>query len=90
MAKQKISTEIPEQSAADLPPAASPPALRYTGGGYRGWLPNIPARDLTLAEVEQYGGQEQLLKTGLYALPDESAPASATEPAFAADGKESS
>jgi hypothetical protein len=37
--------------------------LKYTGKGYR---PNIPARDLTADEVERYGGEEFLLKTGLY------------------------
>ena len=40
--------------------------LIYTGGGYGGAQPNIPARDLTDEEVKQYGGAEALIKTGLY------------------------
>ena len=32
----------------------------------KGWLPNIPARDLTEEEVKQYGGEKFLLKSGLY------------------------
>lgn len=40
--------------------------LKYTGGGYGGSLPNIPAKDLSAEEVEQYGGMEFLVKTGLY------------------------
>lgn len=40
--------------------------LIYTGGGYGGALPGIPARDLTAAEVKRYGGEEYLLSTGLY------------------------
>lgn len=38
--------------------------LRYVGNGF---LAGIPARDLTDAEVEQYGGADELLATGLYA-----------------------
>lgn len=41
-------------------------ALKYTGGGYGGWLPNIPARDLTNDEVRELGGEKALLETGLY------------------------
>lgn len=37
--------------------------LRYLGGGF---LFHIPARDLTEEEVEKYGGEKALLKTGLY------------------------
>ena len=40
--------------------------LRYTGGGYGGWLPGVPARDLNDAEVEELGGKDALLATGLY------------------------
>lgn len=39
--------------------------MKYTGGGYKGWLPNIPARDLTDEEVARFG-REFLLRTGLY------------------------
>lgn len=48
-------------------------SLKYTGGGYGGFLPNIPARDLTEAEVKQYGGEAALVATGLYAKPGVSA-----------------
>lgn len=41
-------------------------ALKYTGGGFGGFLPGIPARDLTAAEVEELGGVKVLLETGLY------------------------
>jgi hypothetical protein len=44
-------------------------ALKYTGGGYGGWLPEIPARDLNDDEVKQFGGEAALLKTGLYEKP---------------------
>lgn len=40
--------------------------LIYTGGGFGGALADVPARDLTLQEVEKYGGEEFLLSTGLY------------------------
>lgn len=40
--------------------------LKYTGGGYGGFAPNVPARDLTDAEVEQYGGETMLLGSGVY------------------------
>lgn len=33
-------------------------------------IPGIPARDLTAEEVEQYGGEKELLKTKLYKKPD--------------------
>jgi len=38
--------------------------LRYLGGGF---LPGVPARDLTDDEVAQHGGAERLRATGLYA-----------------------
>jgi hypothetical protein len=41
--------------------------LIYTGGGFGGALPNIPARDLTDEEVARYGGAAALVATGLYA-----------------------
>lgn len=44
-------------------------ALKYTGGGFGGSLPNIPARDLTAAEVKAAGGEAELLKSGLYEKP---------------------
>ncbi len=43
--------------------------LIYTGRG--DFVIGIPARDLTPDEVEQYGGAEALLKTGLYKMSDE-------------------
>jgi hypothetical protein len=39
--------------------------MKYIGNG--NFLPDIPARDLTPAEVKKYGGKEKLLATGLYA-----------------------
>lgn len=45
--------------------------LKYTGGGYGGWLMDIPSRDLTQAEVEKHGGEEFLLNTGLYVKVDQ-------------------
>jgi len=41
--------------------------LIYIGNGEH--KVGIPARDLTKEEVEQYGGEELLLATGLYAKP---------------------
>lgn len=46
-------------------------SLRYTGAGYGGFLPNVPARDLTAAEVEEFGGRQALLASGLYLLANE-------------------
>jgi hypothetical protein len=43
--------------------------LKYISDG--GFLPGIPARDLTADEVEQNGGREWLLSTGLYAEVEE-------------------
>ena len=40
--------------------------LKYTGGGYGGFVGNVPARDLTDDEVKAHGGEESLLATGLY------------------------
>jgi hypothetical protein len=37
--------------------------LKYIG---KGWLPNVPARDLSEDEVKQYGGEAFLLKSGCY------------------------
>ena len=41
--------------------------LIYIGNGE--WRPNVPARDLTAAEVELYGGESELLSSGLYKKP---------------------
>ena len=38
-------------------------ALTYNGGGF---LPDVPARDLTETEVEKLGGPERLIASGLY------------------------
>lgn len=43
------------------------PELVYVGQK-RGWLPGVPARDLTAEEVERYG-RERLIASGLYAEP---------------------
>lgn len=40
--------------------------LIYVGNG--GFIPNVPARDLTEAEVAKYG-KAMLLRSGLYAEP---------------------
>jgi hypothetical protein len=40
--------------------------VKYTGGGFGGSLPGIPARDLNDNEIDQYGGADQLVATGLY------------------------
>lgn len=37
--------------------------LKYVGGGF---LPGVPARDLSAEEVEEYGGAALLLASGLY------------------------
>jgi hypothetical protein len=44
--------------------------LLYVG---RGFLPDVPARDLTAAEVELYGGAQILIKSGLYRRPQPAA-----------------
>jgi hypothetical protein len=49
-------------------------AMKFLGGGF---VPSYPARDLTDAEVEEFG-KENLLATGLY----EEVPDAATEEAF--------
>lgn len=46
------------------------PALIYTGGGFGGALPGIPARDLSADEVKLHGGETNLLGTGLYEKPE--------------------
>ncbi len=40
--------------------------LHYTGGGIGGYHYGIPARDLTDEEVERFGGEKALIRTGLY------------------------
>ena len=40
--------------------------MRYIGGGAS--IPGIPARDLSEAEVEQYGGAAFLASTGIYEI----------------------
>ena len=39
-------------------------ALKYIGGG--AFIVGLPARDLSEDEVEELGGEEVLLETGLY------------------------
>jgi hypothetical protein len=41
--------------------------LVYVGNG--AFIPGVPARDLTAAEVAYYGGKEKLIGTELYAEP---------------------
>lgn len=43
----------------------------YTGGGFGGSFTGIPARDLTAEEVEEAGGLDLVLSTGLYCLPED-------------------
>lgn len=43
----------------------TPKGLRYTGGGYGGWLPGVPARDLAPDEVAEHG-ESTLLAAGIY------------------------
>ena len=40
-------------------------ALRYVGAG--SFLPGVPARDLSAAEADAYGGADALVASGLYA-----------------------
>jgi hypothetical protein len=40
--------------------------LKYIGNGF---IPGIPARDLSDDEVKKHGGVKLLLSTGLYAKP---------------------
>jgi hypothetical protein len=49
-------------------------ALIYIG---KGWLPGVPARDLTADEVKIYGGKETLLASGNYKEPTVIKPAQA-------------
>ena len=43
--------------------------LIYIGDGRK--LANIPARDLTQAEVNRYAGKNRLIKTGLWIEPEQ-------------------
>lgn len=43
-------------------------ALLYIGGGF---IPGVPARSLTAEEVDQYGGEQRLLKSRVYKRPSE-------------------
>lgn len=46
--------------------------LKYTGGGFGGFLNGIPARDLAAEEVARLGGEAVLVATGLYVSPGSS------------------
>lgn len=59
-------------------------ALIYTG---KGFLPGVPARDLTADEVDQYGGAEALVASGAYRLADDHAPRPAPAEEKPAKGK---
>ena len=54
--------------------------LIYTGGGYRGFLRGVPARNLDADEVKQHGGQQRLLESGIYKKPSGKKPKTAAEP----------
>jgi hypothetical protein len=41
----------------------SPVRVRWNG---RGWMPGVPARDLTAEEVEAFGGVRWLVNSGCY------------------------
>ena len=41
--------------------------LKYIGWGF---LPGIPARDLSAEDVERYSDKDALIATGLYAEPE--------------------
>lgn len=45
--------------------------LKYIGGGF---LPGVPARNLTREEALQYGGVSRLVASGLYRLERSSKP----------------
>ena len=50
--------------------------LKYVGNGF---LPGVPAKDLTPEQVELYGGEKALLASGLYErIKDEKKPAEKT------------
>ena len=40
--------------------------LKYIGNGF---IPGIPARDLSDEEVKKYGGEKLLISTGLFEKP---------------------
>ena len=40
--------------------------LNYVGSGF---LPGVPAKDLTPEQAEQYGGEKALIASGLYTKP---------------------
>lgn len=41
--------------------------LKYTGGGFGGALPGVPARDLSDADIAMLGiNEEAMIKSGLY------------------------
>lgn len=44
--------------------------LIYKGKGF--FIVDVPARDLSSSEVKKFGGEEKLIKTGLYEKPKES------------------
>lgn len=44
----------------------------YTGGGFGGTRQGLPAKNLTAQEVEQRGGIDFVLSTGLYELVESS------------------
>lgn len=62
--------EVPADSSsapAERPVVAAPAILRYVSEG--GWLPGVPARDLTETDIaELVMTSEELVASGLYEL----------------------
>lgn len=54
---------------AQMQPRDDPRPLLYIGEGRK--VDDLPRRDLTPSEVEQFGGIDYLKSTGLYTTPDE-------------------
>ncbi|MFV2045024.1 MAG: hypothetical protein ACC700_17525 [Anaerolineales bacterium] len=52
-----------------MSPKKASVALIWTGGGFGGALPGIPARDLTAEEVKAHGGESSLIGSRLYEKP---------------------
>ena len=51
-------------------------AYKYIGKG--AWIPNVPARDLTLEEVMRYGGAGRIEAAGLWVKVEEPEPVKKT------------
>ena len=62
--------------SSHLPPTRSKDMLKYNG---KGFIPGIPARDLTDDEVKKYGGTKYLLGLGIYESPKKKVMKTVTE-----------